>query len=95
MFRWLIAPTTTGLYFSIDEATGRAAFRVPFEPRAPGAGVDARYNSKPYTGTVSEISTNIGSMHPQIKKAFIKWTKTVDPDLLNKLVNAPIAEGDQ
>lgn len=88
MFKWLIEPTIRGLYFSIDEDSGRAAFFVPFEPRAAGVGVDARYRAKPYMGTVADLSCNLAKLHPEIKKAFLAWTHQVPQEMLNKLINA-------
>lgn len=88
-FKWLIEPTVRGLYLSIDETSGRVAFKVPFEPRAAGVGVDARYMAKPYHGTVAEVIANLDKLHPQIKKAFLAWTKEVSPDMLNAFINAP------
>lgn len=88
MFKWLIEPTTRGLYFSIDEDSGRAAFFVPFEPHAAGVGVDTQYSAKPYMGTVADLSCNLAKLHPEIKKAFLAWTRQVPQDMLNKLINA-------
>lgn len=89
---WLIEPKTGGLRFNINNHDGRANYCVPFDPRAAGVGVDARYQARPVACNVAFLAANLGTLDPRIRKAFHGWSKKLakdDPERLNSFINEP------
>lgn len=72
----VIPVTGKGMYLHINEIDGRVTMMAPFEPFAPGCGVDARYSASKFAGNVADLTSHSDMLHPVIRKAFEAWVKS-------------------
>jgi hypothetical protein len=93
-FKELIPPKFKGMFFNLNEETGKVAFLVPLDAE-PGKKVDPRLQATPVKATVADLQQHFAKLDKPIQEAFAKWRNKFakeNPDKFNELINQPLTE---